>query len=197
MSDRLTILVKNGTPAEERMRLVVDNLLNKYDLSGWIFTDTIEIDETAWPHSHPVLTLNTEFEQNEMMALAELLHEQLHWFEEENAERRDRGIDETLLYYPVVPSARPEGAGSEASTRLHLLVCHLEYQALKCVVGMQMATQTIMALGGHHYCWVYRTVVRDESKIAEIIRKCDLVPAALRSLENGDPNSGLRQDAVF
>jgi hypothetical protein len=39
-------------------------------------------------------------------------------------------------------------------------------------------------LGDHHYCWVYRTVLRDEAKIAEIVWKHDLVPAPLRRLRN-------------
>jgi hypothetical protein len=51
------------------------------------------------------------------MALAEFVHEQLHWFEETHADARDDAIEETKQLYPVVPIARPDGAGSEVSIR--------------------------------------------------------------------------------
>ena len=149
-------------------------------MSGWIFTNSILVDETAIPHSHPVLTLNATHEQNETMALAEFVHEQLHWFEEQHAERRDQAIGETVLQYPIVPSARPEGAGDKSSTRLHLLVCYLEYQALKRLVGCHIARQTVFALSRHHYCWVYRMVLTTEHQLEVIVRKYDLLPEPLR-----------------
>lgn len=183
MTSGLEITAKSGTPAEERMQRVLYGLFEKYDLSGWTFTRTIEVDEKGWPHSHPVLTLNTANERDEVMALSELVHEQLHWFEEDNQERRDRAIEETKLHYPEVPIARPEGAGDETSTRLHLLVCYLEYQAMKSLVGNRAARQVMEALSRHHYRWVYRTVLAEEAKIAEIIRMHNLVPAPLRRLE--------------
>jgi hypothetical protein len=180
MGNNLEILLKNCTPAEERMRTVLFSLLAKYDLTGWIFTNAIEVDEMARPHSHPVLTLNTEYKQDEIMALSEFVHEQLHWFEEEHADSRDRAIDETALFYPNVPSMRPEGVGDETSTRLHLLVCYLEFQAMECFVGNRMARETMTALSQHHYCWVYRTILSDELTIGDIIRKYDLLPEPLR-----------------
>ena len=179
MTPAVDITLKNGTPAETRARGALLELLTKHDLTGWIFTNAVEVDETAWPHSHPVLTLNTQHTDNESMFLAEFLHEQLHWFEEERATDRDGAILETARYYSSVPSARPEGAGDEGSTRLHLLVCFLEYQALKRLQGNKRARRTITALSRHHYCWVYRTVLRDERKIEAIIRKFGLLPEPL------------------
>jgi hypothetical protein len=152
----------------------------KYDLTDWLFTTRVDVDENAIPHSHPVLTINTEHEGNEALFLAAFVHEQLHWFEEEHAEIRDRAIDDTVQYFPKVPSDRPEGAGDEESTRLHLLVCYLEYQALKRILGIQTAKQTIIALSEHHYSWVYRTVLKDGPKIRRIIQKHNLLPASLR-----------------
>lgn len=181
MADDLQIILKNGTPAEIRKRLALLAILEKYDVSGWIFTNTVEVDETAMPHSHPVLTLNAEDDQDEPMCLATFVHEQLHWFEEQHAESRDRAIEETVQYYPEVPSARPEGAGSEYSTRLHLLVCHLEHEAMRRLLGPEAARQVIDALSRHHYRWVYRTVLSDGHRIGEIIRKYDLLPAPLRA----------------
>ena len=184
MSEGLRIRLKHGTAAEARMRTALQALTNRYPLTEWIFTDTVEVDEDAWPHSHPVLTLNTANAGDELMALAEFIHEQLHWFEEAHQDDRDRAVAETLLHYPTVPSARPEGAGDEASTRLHLIVCHLEHQALKALIGAAAARQTILALAAHHYGWVYRTVLADEHKIGVIVRSHNLLPRGLRDADD-------------
>jgi hypothetical protein len=165
------------------MRSTVCGLFARYDLAGWTFTHRIEIDEEAMPHSHPLLTLNAEWADDERMALAELVHEQLHWFEEEHAEDRDRAITETRRLYATVPTMRPEGAGDAISTRLHLLVCHLEHQALKMLLGEAAALAQIEALSRHHYCWVYRTVLADETRLAEIVRAHGLIPEPLRIRE--------------
>ena len=195
MSPGVDLLVKTGTVAETRMRAVLARLVDSYDLEPWMFTRTILIDETAMPHSHPVLTVNTETADDEVMALAEFVHEQLHWFEEAHAERRDRAIEATRRPYPVVPVARPEGAGDEFSTRLHLIVCYLEYQAMKVLVGDARARASMVALSRHHYCWVYRTVLTDEPTLAAIVRAHDLVPAPLQSalVADTDSDQGLRR----
>ena len=178
---RLLISVKSGVPAEQRMRGLLASLPDRYDLAGWIYTDIVTVDQASMPHSHPVLTLNTAHERNETMALAEFVHEQLHWFEEAHAADRDRAIEATRQRYLTVPSARPAGAGTETSTRLHLLVCYLEYQALKGLLDAERARTIITALSNDHYCWVYQTVLRDEMIIADIVRQHDLVPEPLRS----------------
>jgi len=180
MQPALEIVVAHGTPGEQRMRALLSGLLEKYELTGWIFTTKVLVDEGAMPHSHPVLTLNAVHQDDAMMALAELVHEQLHWFEEERAEDRDRAIEETKMWYSSVPSRQPEGAGNETSTRLHLLVCYLEHQALKSLIGDEAARRTIVALSQHHYCWVYRTVLSDEETIGGIIRRHNLVPEPLQ-----------------
>jgi hypothetical protein len=184
---RLLISIKSGTPAESRMRALLALLPDRYDLAGWMYTNVIIVDQAANPHSHPVLTLNTAHERNETMALAEFVHEQLHWFEEARAADRDRAIEATRQPYPTVPSPRPDGAGTETSTRLHLLVCYLEYQALKCLLDPERARATIAAISNHHYRWIYQTVLRDEGIIGEIVRRHDLVPEPLRNGANRPP----------
>jgi hypothetical protein len=174
--------VKSGAPAEQGMRDLIASLLDRYDLAGWIYTDDVTVDQAAMPHSHPVLTLNTEHQHDETMALAEFVHEQLHWFEEAHAADRDRAIEATRQPYPTVPAARPDGgAGTETSTRLHLLVCYLEYQALKRLLDAERARTTIAAISNDHYRWIYQTVLRDEAIIADIVQQHDLVPEPLRS----------------
>jgi len=176
----MEIELKRGSDAEVRTQTVLRRLLRRYDLADWIFTRRVVLDETAKPHSHPVMTLDTEFERNESLLLAAFVHEQLHWFEEEHAESRDRAIEETKLHYAEVPGKPPEGAVDEYSTRLHLLVCYLEYQALKRLLGIPEAKATILAVSRNHYHWIYKTVLADEEIIGKIVRQYDLLPGPLR-----------------
>jgi hypothetical protein len=180
MPSPLQIRLRQGTPGEQRTQAAVEALLAAYDLDGLLFTTDVEIDETAFPHSHPVLTLNTAYLNDAQLLLAEFVHEQLHWFEEAHAERRDHAIKLTVDLYPYVPPNPPEGSVTETSTRLHLLVCYWEYQALKCLLGAASARETIERLSRHHYCWVYRTVLRDEARIGQLLQAQDLLPERLR-----------------
>jgi hypothetical protein len=176
----LRFVLATGSPAEVAMRDLLERLARDYDLSAWTFTDTVRIDEAGFPHSHPVLTMSTERREEPLMVLAELVHEQLHWYEESHADRRDRAIAATRLPYPVVPSARPEGAGDETSTRLHLIVCWLELEVLALLVGPAAAHDVGRAMSEHHYRWLYRTVLADGARIGELVAAHDLLPEPLR-----------------
>lgn len=179
MSEPLLITLRRGSAAEANTERALRRLEQKYALGPWLCTHALTIDEQAFPHSHPVLTLNTAHADDELMLLAELLHEQLHWFEEARAADRDRAIAATRQLHPNVPVVRPDGAGSEESTRLHLLVCTLEYDALKQLVGDAAARRTIEVLSRHHYRWVYRTVLDDAAPIRRLLRTHGLWPEAL------------------
>ena len=56
----IEISLKNNTRDEIQTKEQLQRLLKTYDLSKWIFTKAVLIDEkTAIPHIHQVLTLNT------------------------------------------------------------------------------------------------------------------------------------------
>jgi hypothetical protein len=179
MLDPMEIRLARNTDAEVQTRDALRRLLEKYDLRSWIYTRTILVDETATSHSHPVLTLNTARTGNERLLLSLFIHEQLHWFEEERAASRDLAIERTRQSHPQVPNALPEGAKNEASTRLHLLVCYLEYQAMRELVGAAEAREAMLELSRHNYRWVYRTVLEDDGTIGCILREYNLLPEPL------------------
>ena len=171
----------HGTDAESSTADALRRLLRTHNLDAWLYTKRIDIDEQAYPHSHPVLTLNASHLSDEHL-LAAFLHEQLHWYEETYAVRRDAAIETTRQLYPEVPACRPKGAGDETSTRLHLLVCLLEYRVLHLLLGHETAARIIDELGRHHYFWVYRTVRQDAERIEAILRAHNLLPLALADL---------------
>lgn len=179
MTISLSIRLQNNTTRERQAARLLHGFAEQYDLAPWIYTSELLVDENSLPHSHPVLTLNTGRNDDPAMLLSLFIHEQLHWFEEEFSERRDRAILRTESVFPTVPVNRPEGAGSEASTRLHLLVCYLELQALTQLLGAGTAHRIIRTLSRDHYCWVYRMILENPQPIRRILIENGLWPQAL------------------
>jgi hypothetical protein len=67
-------------PREERARAQLLRLCDEFNLTRWQFTDLVQIQNWVIPHSHPVLTLNTRWIDDDEYALATYIHEQLYWF---------------------------------------------------------------------------------------------------------------------
>jgi hypothetical protein len=179
LKSELDFVLKTGTPAEVETRTALLRLIEKYPLNDWLFTLRVEIEEQSRPHSHPVLTLNTGQRDNELVLLCTFIHEQLHWFEEAHTADRDLAIEETKRYYSDVPTNPPQGSLDELSTRLHLLVCYLEFQIMQRLVGTETAREVMLTLARDHYSWIYRTVLDDDGHISEIMRKYNLLPKGL------------------
>lgn len=168
----LQISLKNNNETELQRKEQLERLLKHYNVSRWIFTRKVLIDEkTAIPHSHPVLTLNTGQSDDDLALLSTFVHEQIHWHAESKAQQRESAIEELKALYPDAPGGPPEGARNQYSTYLHLIVCHLEYEAMKDLVGNDKAKEVIEAFSRHHYKWVYRTVLSDGPKIKAVVDK--------------------------
>src|SRR5215470_9502151 len=90
-AETLEITLKHGTAAEAQTREQLQRLLATYDLSPWIYTKSIVIDERAIPFSHPVLTLHTRHAKEDELLLSTFVHEQFHWFLAERPEATEAG----------------------------------------------------------------------------------------------------------
>jgi hypothetical protein len=168
-----TVIIRtahNSAP-ELATKTQLERLIAAHDLSQWTFTHEIVIDEKSIPHSHPVLTLHTRHLKQDDELLSTYLHEQLHWFlTRHSAETKAAEQDLTKLY-PKVPVGYPDGANDTESTYLHLLVCQLEQQADRAVLGDERTEEVMQFWAGDHYRWVYRTVLQDEAKIEDILKR--------------------------
>ena len=174
-AEALSIRLHRNTPLEERGREQLLRLLYTHDLQKWLFTSAVLIQDGVIPHSHPVLTLNTRYVDDDTAQLATFVHEQLHWFLTDHVERAktNAALTELRALYPTVPTALPEGAMGERSTYVHLIVCHLELQALTALLGEQSARQQLERWT--HYTWVYRTVLTETERIGELLTRHEVV----------------------
>jgi len=174
--NKLDISLKTGSQAEIQTKEQLQRLVKTYDLSKWIFTKEILIDEKSIPHSHPVLTLHTRHLKDDDLLLSALIHEQLHWFLVQRDKETNEAIKELRVVFPKVPAGFPEGAEDEESTYLHLLVNYLEYRAIRELLGELRAKQVMDFWATDHYKWVYKTVLERTRDIGNIAFKHKLIP---------------------
>ena len=170
-AETLQIRLHSGTPLEERGRDQLRRLLHTHDVRKWLVTRDVLIQSGVIPHSHPVLTLNTRYLDDDTAQLATFVHEQIHWFLTDHMDRAktDAALTELRVLYPTVPTELPTGARGERSTYLHLIVCTLELQALTELLGEPSARQQLERWT--HYTWVYRTVLTDTERIGGVLRR--------------------------
>ncbi len=132
MSDdfRYSIDLSMAQARAEKIVECVKQLRERYDLRRFEYTDHLRVAPTEIPHSHPVLTLNTQLYNPEEI-LCDYLHEQMHWYvERSGCAAESSPLVATLKQrYPQAPIGFPEGASDEYSTCLHLLVNWLEIEA--------------------------------------------------------------------
>ena len=168
--DSLVVSTASGTALEERGREQLLRLVATYDVDRWLFTRTVRIQSRAIPHSHPVLTLNTQYLANDTAQLATFLHEQFHWYVSARPDTAVRALRAELRrLYPDAPDRGPAGARDLESTYLHLIVCTLEYEATAAVFGRDVARRTLE--GWTHYTWVYRTVLADTERLVALLAR--------------------------
>ena len=172
----LDIALKQGTADEARTRDQLQRLLATYDLSPWIYTNSIVIDERAIPFSHPVLTLHTRHLRDDELLLSSFVHEQFHWFLSERRVATEQAIADLRKLFPSVPSGGVAGARDEYSTYLHLLVCYLEQQAVLRILRELKAKQVMDFWAPDHYTWVYQTVISRSRDIGQVMRDRKLIP---------------------
>ena len=146
-----------------------------HDIRRFEYTRHLRVAPNEIPHSHPVLTLNTQ-PYNPEEILCEYLHEQMHWYED----RLGCGgansplITELKQRYPGAPVGFPEGAADEYSTYLHLLVNWLEIEAASHFIARERAEE--IARNKRYYRWMYRTVLSDWQRLEELFRTHGIVP---------------------
>lgn len=185
--DKIEISLKNGSRDEEKTKEQLERLLKSHDLSKWIFTRSIIIEENVIPHSHPILTLSTRHLKDDELLLSTFVHEQIHWFVIEDRKKLAGALDEIRKMFPEVPAGPPDGARDEDSTYLHIPVVYLEYRANRELLGELKARQVMEFWANDHYRWIYKTVLERPRDIGQIMFKHKLIPS-LADRDSSAPN---------
>jgi len=172
----ITIELAHDSQIEQRAKAQLERLLKEYDLSRWIFTKKVRIEQFVRPHSHPVLTLNTRSIDNDRRTLASFVHEEIHWFLA-GKPGANKAIAEAGKLYPDAPAAPADGgSGSRQSTTLHLIVCQLEFESMRALIGADQAVAVLKESitegpSGLGYHWIYQKVLEDQDRLSRLIRQ--------------------------
>src|SRR5580704_4429577 len=177
-SPHVSLTLKHGDAMERATQSQLERLLARYDLSPWIFTSSVLIDEDAIPHSHPILTLHTRHLQDDDLLLSTFVHEQAHWFFDQHHEDAAKAVSELRELYPKIPVGFPEGSNDSDGNYEHLIVIYLEDEADRRLLGELRAWQVMSFWSQDHYRWLYRTVLSDRARLRDLVRKYHLDPAA-------------------
>lgn len=158
----------------------LEQLLGVYDLTPIIFTDYVEIQSRAYPHSHPTLTLNTRYAEQPKKLLAAFMHEQLHWWTAKNKVAVNRASKELRKIVPKLP---------KRITYEHLIICFLEYDGLVYYLGKTEANKVIKAFISQDklHTWLYSTSLYRYNQINKIIVKYKLKPAPFNQKPTKNP----------
>jgi hypothetical protein len=176
-SPSVSISLKHGDAKERATQSQLERLLSQYDLTQWIFTTSVAIDEDAIPHSHPILTLHTRHLRDDDLLLSTFVHEQAHWFFDQHHSDAAKAVSELRGLYPSIPVGFPEGSNDVDGNYEHLIVIYLEYEADRRLLGELRAWQVMSFWSQDHYTWLYRTVLNDRVRLRELVRKYHLDPA--------------------
>ncbi len=163
----------------EKAKILLKALRAEFDLERFEFTKKIRIAPLEVPHSHPVLTLNTQYvsgpEASQLKFLSAYLHEQFHWALEGYPKTELEDLLAMLRgKYPNFHRAAPLGAEDEASSYLHLIVNWLELNAMASLIGIGQARSLVLEF--HHYRHIYQTVAEDYEDLHILYRHSRLIP---------------------
>jgi hypothetical protein len=169
----VTIETANGTHSEESVKQLLGDLLAKYDTSRWAFTDQVIVEDSATPHSHPVLTIGTRpIVRTPLGVLTTYLHEQIHWYLAGRPDATPAAVEELKRLYPEVPDKDHGGARNHESTYLHLIVNWLELESLRLLVGEEAADSTLrQTVDGPVYGWIYKRVFEDHVALSKVVSR--------------------------
>jgi len=182
----LVIWLTRGSEPEARTREQLRRLLGAHDLSPWTLTRSVQIDQEAIPHSHPVLTLHARHLAQDDLLLATYIHEQCHWHLERQRDAVDAAVTELKKSYPRVPVGGADGARSERSSYEHLIIGWLELDGVRQLLGPQRARAAIAYWTHDHYRWIYRTVLADADAIGRLVQRHGLgITSGARSRSGG------------
>ena len=170
----------HDTASEQATADQLRRLLSQFDLTPWLFTRRILVDERAIPHSHPVLTVHTRHLREDNLLLSTFVHEELHWWLDAHQQQTAAAVTELRGRFPHLPVGAPDGADNEESSYSHLIVIYLEHQGDKSLLGDKQATDVMAFWKTDHYRVLYATVLDAEEGVGRIVARHGLTCCSLR-----------------
>jgi hypothetical protein len=159
---RPSVALRHGSAAEKATEEQLARLFERYDVTPWLYTKSVVVDEEAVPHSHPTLTLHIRHLRDDLLLLSTFIHEESHWYAEAHQAAVDAAVVELRSLAPGLPVGFPDGAATETSSYEHLGLVRL--------VGELAAHQVMEFWATDHYRTIYRVVMEKRADVRRIMR---------------------------
>lgn len=149
-----------------------------YDLTRFMYTYRVKIQDGVFNHSHPILTLNTKYARMPNKLMASFLHQQFHWWANSHPNQVRAAIKDFEKAYPKNPGLNDE---DKKHYYLHLIVSYLEFRTMGKLIGYHQThrIQQEMLKVENHYSWAYEKIYQNPTQIRTILRKHNLIPYSL------------------
>ena len=169
----ITVLEITELVPDKRSHLMTQNLVHLtkvYDLTPLMFSKKVQINAGVKAVHYPVIILNTRFAEEPPKLLAAFLHEQFHWYLIRNPKKAKAVSARLKKMYPQIKD------------RAHLIICYLEYEALKHFQGPKVSSLIIQDFINKDkiFPWYYREVLKNGYVFKKILKQYQLVPDQLR-----------------
>ncbi len=153
------------------MKQNVLQLAQVYDLGPFLYTKVIHITPKGVNQSHPVLTLNVEHSAQPYKILSVFLHEEFHWLVSMYPKNLNQSIVQLKNIFP----------NQQKQVYIHIVVCYLEYKALRMYLGEKLARKIILDFVRREKLrpWVYTQVLTKNQLIGKLLKKNGLIPKIL------------------
>lgn len=178
----ITFTEQNIEEARQQLR----RILSEYPLDPWIITQEVQIKAGIDPHSRPILTLNTDYLDDDQTQLSIFVHEQAHWIPWAKRKAAIESLRELYPKIPGVPENNDNPAGDKLATYNHMVVAWVEFDAMTELVGKQKASQIIKdkvqekvsepySAVEKSFIWYNERVLKDPQKIGSILKEHDII----------------------
>ncbi len=154
------------------------HVIQIYDLTRFMYTYRVKIQDGVLNHSHPILTLNTKYARTPNKLMASFLHQQFHWWANGHPKQVRAAIADFEKIYKDNPGRNAE---DRKHYYLHLVVNYLEFRCMGKLIGYHQThrVQQEMLKIEDHYSWAYSKIYRNPTQIRTILRKHNLIPYSL------------------
>lgn len=171
--------LNEATRKASKTMTYIEELRTKFNLDHIEYTHQIRIAPLEIPHSHPILTLNTQFIDTGMPGklklLAQYVHEQIHWgLDLHRKQETQKAITFFEDHYADLHSSFPETAQDRYSTYLHVIVNWLELDYLRRLLGEPTGDEIV--LKSYTYSKIYTLVHNDFEFIQSQLEKFGIYP---------------------
>lgn len=167
--EQVEIVTTTGSGAELSAKAFLEGLSSS-QMRPYVFSPRIKIDSSSHSRAFPEISLNPDETSHQDELVSNLLHHQFRWYVSLQGEKADDAIDALKVVFPFVPL--DEHITSTQSAYMHLLVCSLEYMALKKILGPQRAKGVVSQKT--QMAWMYEQAIEKEKEILKAVKKAGL-----------------------